>query len=92
MKFRLLTYFFYNFLTGDSPVNSDTLDGYDAVQYYFFTNFLTRQYLWDVQILLRFQLKTEYTYTDIITPLELLHLLRRAEQIEEERKKLDETK
>lgn len=84
--FLLLTYFFYKFLSGDTPINSDTLDGYDAVQYYFFTNFLTSKYLLDLQILLRFQLKFEYSYTDFITPLEILHLFQRAEEIEEEKK------
>lgn len=79
-------------MSGDSPINQDTLEGYDAVQYYFFTNFLTQRYLLDIQILLRFQLKTEYSYTDFITPLELLHFLRRAEEIEEEKKKREEDK
>jgi len=44
-------------------------------------------YLTDLQILLKFQLKMEYQYTEYITPLEILHLYTKAEKIEEDKKK-----
>jgi hypothetical protein len=69
------------------------LDSYEYIQYFFFTNYLSREYLSDLQILLRFQLKTEYLYTESISPLELLHLYDTASKIEEEKKKkLEESK
>lgn len=84
--FLLLTYFFYNFLKSDIPIEEDVLAAYDLVQYYFFTNFLSFKYLFDIQILLRFQLKIEYSFTDLISPIEILHYLQRAEELEEEKK------
>ena len=78
---------------GDSPIDVGTLDSYDYIHYFFFTNYLHRDYLADLQILLRFQLKTEYLYTEYISPLEILHLYDTAQKIEEEKKKkLEESK
>ena len=85
--FHLLTSFFYNYIGADYPIDVDSVDNFEAVQYYFFTNFYSRNYLYDIQVLLRFSLKMEYTYTEYILPLDLIYLQQRAEQLEAERKK-----
>lgn len=85
--FHLLTSFFYNFIGADYPITSEVVDNFEAIQYYFFTNFYSRNFLYDIQVLLRFSLKMEYIYTEYILPIELAYLQQRAEQLEIERKK-----
>ena len=63
------------------------MDNFETIQYYFFTNFYSRTYLYDIQILLRFSLKMEYVYTDYLLPIDLAYLQQRAEQLDTERKK-----
>ena len=84
--FHLLTSFFFNFIGSDYPITVDSIENYDAIQYYFFTNFLAHKYLWDVQILLRFSLKVDFAYSDFQLPVELMYLYQQAEKIEQEKK------
>lgn len=83
---HLLISFFYKYIGADYPITQGVVDNFDALQYYFFTNFLDFKYLFDVQIFLRFVLKMEYLYTDYILPLELTYLHQQAEKLEETRK------
>ena len=54
-------------------------------QYYFFTNFLSHNYLVDIQIFLRMSLKMEYMYTEFLVPAELLYMYSQAEKLETEK-------
>jgi len=89
-RFHSLTSFFYNFIGSNSPVTAEFLENFDAIQYYFFTNFLAYKYLYDIQIFLRFSIKVDYSYSDFLLPVDLLYLHQQAEKIEEERKKTAE--
>ena len=60
---------------------------YDQIQYFFITNFLSYDYLMDVQLMMRFSIKLDYAYTELITPIEFLSWQGKMEKIEEERKK-----
>jgi len=86
ITFHLLISFFYKFIGADYPVTTEALENFGAVQYYFFTDFLDFNSLYDIQIFLRFSLKMEYLYTDFVLPIELLSLKVRSEKLEEERK------
>lgn len=79
--------FFYSFLHTDYPVSSTFVDIYDLIQFYFFTNSWSYNYIYDLQIFVRFSLKMEYQYTDFINPIELEILFTKAEKLEEEKKK-----
>ena len=84
--YRLLTSFFFNFFGGDEALSEDIIEVYEQLQYYFITNFYSFAYLLDIQIFLRFSLKMEYLYTDGLTPIELMMLAQRAEQLEADKK------
>jgi len=87
MIYHLLISFFYNYIGADYPVTLESVDNFEAIQYYFFTNFYSHHYLYDIQVLLRFSLKMEYLYTEYILPIDLVYLQQRAEQLEVDRKK-----
>lgn len=86
MTFPLLTSFFYKFIGADYPITVEAIENFSAVQYYFFTDFLDFNILYDIQIFLRYAIKMEYSYTDFILPIELISLKIRAEKLEAERK------
>ena len=60
---------------------------YDDIQYYFITNFLSYSYITDLQLMMRFSIKLDVSYTDLITPVEFTMWQAKMEKIEEARKK-----
>jgi len=86
MIFRSLTPFFYKFIGADYPITVEALENFSAIQYYFFTDFLDFNSLYDIQIFLRYAIKMEYLYTEFLLPIELVALKGRADKLEEERK------
>jgi hypothetical protein len=79
--------FFSNYLGVDFPLTIELLDMYDEFQYYFITNFLSYQFITDLQLMLRFSIKLDVGYTDLITPVEFVMWQEKMEKIEEARKK-----
>lgn len=57
----------------------------DIVEYQFISNLLTRDYLLDIQIVLRFNLKLDYAYTDLLTYTDLTYYEEFNRKLEERR-------
>ena len=57
----------------------------DIVEYQFVSNLLTRDYLLDIQIVLRFNLKLDYAYTDLLTYTDLTYYEEFNRKLEERR-------
>lgn len=63
------------------------LDDYDAIQYYFMTNFLSYDYITDLQLMMRFSIKLDYTYSEFLTPVMFLGWQATMNKVEEERER-----
>lgn len=78
---------FSNYLGIDFPITLDFLDDYDALQYYFITDYLGYEYITDLQLMMRFSIKLDYAYSDMLTPVIFLGWKAKMDRIEEQRKK-----
>jgi hypothetical protein len=91
MIFHSLISFFYKFIGSDYPITVEIIENFDAIQYFFFTNFLAYKSLYTIQIALRFTFKMEYLYTEFLLPVDLLYLKQEADDFEEAKQaKLDD--
>ena len=86
MRFHLLTSFFYNFIGADYAITAEVIEYFELEQYYFFTNFSTKEYLCDIQMQLRFSLKMEYWYTDLLLPLDFEYFKVQSNKLEKQKK------
>ena len=86
--FRSRTSFFSSILNTDIPITLEYYEIIESVLFGFFHNGLTYEDILGIQIFLRASIKTEFMFTEFITPIEFMNLYNIAQKIEQ--KKIDD--
>ena len=85
--------FFSSFLNVDLPITQEYYNLIENILFTFFHNGLTYKEILELQIYLRAAIKTEFLFTEFITPIELMNFYNIAQEIEKAKEKhLEEVK